>query len=318
VGEIQRVRASRRDSILDAVVEVVCERGVAGASVGLVTARARVSRRTFYECFDGLDQCLVAVLDGALARATPLVVAAFTSESSWQDGMRCALAAMLEFFDEEPALTRVCLVELGTAAPVVRDHRERILAAFRALVVMRIESEVSHASPLAAEGTHASVVGIVNARLVGSERRPLLELLGPLMGIIVAPFVDEAEVAREVERGDQLAREMLARHSSRKSHGAGVRVPAVLLAAKAHRARQCLLFVAEQGERGISPSNRQVGEGIGVSHREQVSRLLGKLAALGLLVKRAGDPGYPNAWSLSLEGEQVAWALAENGDTSQQ
>src|ERR1700677_1649654 len=64
---------SPRDLILDAVVEVVAERGVTDASMELVLARAGVSRRTFYAFFEDLDECLVAVLDGALQRAVPLI-----------------------------------------------------------------------------------------------------------------------------------------------------------------------------------------------------------------------------------------------------
>jgi AcrR family transcriptional regulator len=309
-GEIQRRR------ILDAVVDVVCERGVAGASVGLVIARAKVSRHAFYERFDGLDECLVAILDGALERAAPLVVGAFdhlTPTHPWQEGLRAALAAMLDFFDEQPALARVCLLELGAATAVVREHRERILAAFAGMVVARIEREVSHPSPLAAEGTYASLVGIVGARLTGSERRPLVELLGPLMGMIVGPFMGEAEVVREIELGNELARELLARRASRAPQvGDGnVHVPDELLSARAHRARLCLLYVAEQNRLGFAPSNRQVGEGLGLTRRGQVSRLLGKLAGLGLIVKHSEGAGYPNAWSLTPEGERVARMLAE-------
>jgi AcrR family transcriptional regulator len=305
---------SRRDLILDAVVEVVAERGVPGASVGLVLARAKVSRQAFYERFDGLDQCLVALLDSALKRTAPLVVEAFAKEGPWQAGMRGALGAILDFFDAEPALTRVCLVELAAASHVVRDHRERSLAAFAGLVLARIESEVSHPSPLAAEGTYASVVGIVSARLTGSDRRPLIELLGPLMGIIVAPFMEDAEIAEEIELGDELARELLARRSRSAPDGADlpVRVPDALMSARAHRLRQCLLYVA--GHSGAS--NRQVGEGIGVLHREQVSRLLGKLAGLGLVVKRSKGVGRANAWSLTAVGEEAVSALRSDGEKS--
>jgi AcrR family transcriptional regulator len=298
----------QRARILGAVVEVVAERGVGDVSVGLVVARASVSRRAFYECFDGLQECLVAVLDGALERAVPLVVEAFAGEGAWQDGMRRALAGMLAFFDEEPALARVCLVELFTAAPVLREHRERVLGVFAGIVIQRIGGEVSHASPLAAEGAYASVVGIVGARLVARERPPLLELLGPLMGVIVGPFMDGARVAEEVRRGDELAREM----SEGRSRGVGVgvvggvRVPDVLLSARAHRARLCLLYVVDHP--GVS--NRQVASGIGALHREQVSRLLGRLAVMGLLVKCVTGPGRPNAWSATPEGERVALALA--------
>jgi len=204
-------RTPPRDSILDAVVEVVAERGVTDASVDRVLARTGLSRRAFYACFEDLEECLVAVLDGALRRAAPLVVEAFTREGgAWWEGMRAALAAMLVFFESEPALARVCLVEVQGAGPRVREHRERIFEAFRGLVVERIESEVSHASPLAAEGLFASVVGIVNARLLARESRPLVELLGPVMGIIVGPFMDEAQVEREIERGNELAQKLLA------------------------------------------------------------------------------------------------------------
>jgi AcrR family transcriptional regulator len=317
VAEVQRAR------IFSATVAVVAERGVAGTSVGVVCERAGVSRRTFYERFDGLEECLVAVLDGALARAAPLVVGAFAQEGPWQDGMRQALAEMLAFFDEEPSLARVCLLELVTASPAVREHRERILGAFAALVVQRIESEVSHASPLAAEGTYASVVGIVNARLTGSEQRPLLELLGPLMGVIVGPFMDEALIAREIDRGNELAAKIQAergaqRHST-PSDGVeveppAVELPALLRNAQAGRARQCVRYLAERSGRGHGPSNSEVAAAIGVANKGQISALLGRLEGCGVLSKFSHGPGRPNEWRLTPYGEGIAayFELREN------
>jgi AcrR family transcriptional regulator len=306
VAEIQRER------ILAAVVEVVAERGVAGTPVELVLARARVSRRTFYARFDSLQECLVAVLDRGLEQVGSLAVRAFVEqEGSWWGGMRAALAAVLGFFDAQPGLARVCMVEVLAGGAVVLEHRERIVEAFRGLVLERLQGAVSHASPLAAEGLLASVMGVVHARLVAREPEPLIGLLGPLMGILAGSFMDQAQVAREIERGDRLAREMLRERALRASEvahpGLPVDVPVVLLSARAQRARQCLLYVAQHP--GVS--NQRVAAGIGASHREQVSRLLGRLAGLGLLVKRAGGPGHPNAWSLTAEGEQVARSLAE-------
>jgi AcrR family transcriptional regulator len=136
------VKEIQREQILDAVVGVVAERGLVGATVGLVIARAGVSRRTFYECFDGLGDCLVAVMDRTLEQVGALASQAFEREGSWPDGMRHALAEVLAFFDAEPALARVCLVETLGAVPAVREQRERVVAAFRLLVVARIESEV--------------------------------------------------------------------------------------------------------------------------------------------------------------------------------
>jgi AcrR family transcriptional regulator len=308
----------QRERILDAVVAVVCEHGATGASVGLVLARAKVSRRMFYDCFAGLEDCLVAVIDRTLQQASALVLEAFAKQrlaqqeasaqqSSWLSGMRCALGAVLELLDCEPQLARVCIVEALGAGPLVLKQRERAVGEFRSLIVAQIDAEVSHASPLAAEGLLASVLGIVHARLIEPQPAPLIELLGPLMGLIAAPYLDHKELEREIQRGDQIAKEAIRRRSLHAADPAApVRVPDVLLSARAHRARQCLLYVAEHP----GASNQQVVAGIGASHREQVSRLLARLAALGLLVKRAGGPGHANAWSASAAGEQVALALA--------
>jgi AcrR family transcriptional regulator len=299
----------QRSRIVDATIQTVAKRGIAGTSVGIVITRAKVSRGTFYEYFASLDECLIAILDGALEHATPLVVQAFAKEDSWQHGMRHALAAMLAFFDEEPALARVCLLELLTATPAVREHRDRTLGAFAALVMARIEGEVSHASPLAAEGTYASIVGIVNARLVESERAPLLELLGPLMGIIVAPFMNEAEATREVQHGNKLAQNILEERPPGVTHRmhASIDVPTVLLDPRAHRARRCLLYLVEHP----GASNREIAGGTGITRHEQISRLLTRLTHMGLLTKHPGPPGQANAWTLTQPGQQIAQTLTK-------
>lgn len=289
---------------------------MAGASVGLVIARAQVSRRAFYECFANLEDATVAVMDGALEQLSALASQALAAEESWRDGMRAALAAVLEFFDSNPELARVCVVEALGGGPVVLARREHIVSAFRALVVASIERQVTPASPLAAEGVMASVMGIVHTHIVTEQSGPLLGLLGPLMGLASSLYLDGGEVQREIERGNELARAMQRRASQASPHGdADVRVdvPDVLLGVRAHRARLCLSYVAEQGERGISPSSQQVAVGIGLADRRQVLGALGKLVALGLLVKHAGGAGYPNAWSLTSVGEQVALVVAGRG-----
>jgi hypothetical protein len=160
------------------------------------------------------------------------------------------------------------------------------------------------------------VAGIVVARLIACEHRPLIELLGPLMGVIVGPFMDETAVAQEIEAGDRLARELREQRSRPEGSGGWpatvgvwVEVPDVLRRARAFRVRQCLLYVVKEGRRGLGPSNQEVGASIGVSHRGQVSMLLTQLARLGLLVKCSRGPGHANVWRATAEGELVAGAL---------
>jgi AcrR family transcriptional regulator len=297
--------------ILDAVVEVVAERGLADTSVALVIARARVSRRAFHERFDGLDACLVAVMDVALERTGALLDEAFAREGSQYERLRHALAAVLEFLDAEPALARVAIVHVLAAGPAVLERRRSNIDRFYKWVAVGIGIDPRSVLPLAFESTMASVLGVIHARLVTDEPRPLLTLLGPLMGTIVGPYMDAAAVAREIEAGDELARKMLCERAPQAERRRETReIPDALLASGAHRARACLLYVTAHP----GASNREVARGIGVAHDGQISGLLGRLERLGLLVKRSLGAGRRNAWEATDRGAWVAQALgSENG-----
>ena len=60
----------RRARVLRAAVVEAGEHGYASLTVGHIAARARVSRRTFYEMFDDREACLLAVLQDIDARLT--------------------------------------------------------------------------------------------------------------------------------------------------------------------------------------------------------------------------------------------------------
>jgi AcrR family transcriptional regulator len=306
---------------MHALVEVLAERGFAGTTIGLVVKRARVSTRTFYQCFDGLEECLIAIMDTALEKAVALVSQELQGADCWQDGIRSALAAMLSHFDREPQLARVCIVETLAGGPVVLAHRERLLQAFRLPVLQRIEREVPNVSPLAAEGAMSSVLGIMHAHIVTAKPGPFIELLGSLMGLIMAPHLGARGVKREIEQGDALARAILAGYSrwslpaQSPGQDAGyggeqaVALPAILGNPSARRARECLLFLADQGRRGLSPSNREVGVGIDLIHQSQISKLLAYLLQERLVTKNSEGEGKRNAWRLTARGHEIAQAL---------
>jgi AcrR family transcriptional regulator len=53
----------QRARLLGAAVALVEELGYGNVSVAHITARARVSRRTFYDLFANREDCLLAVID---------------------------------------------------------------------------------------------------------------------------------------------------------------------------------------------------------------------------------------------------------------
>jgi AcrR family transcriptional regulator len=316
----RQILEAPRARILRATVGVVAERGFASAKVGVVVRRAGVSTRTFYQCFDGLEDCLIAIMDGALEQAVAVASQELHEADCWQDGVRSALAAILSYFDREPTLARVCIVETLAAGPVVLAHRERLNRAFILPVVERIEQDVLGVPPLAAEGVMSLVLGIMHAHIVTGKPGSFTELLGPLIGLTMAPYLGARDMQREIEQGDALAQAILSGESrwSRLAPAppqdtqSGSAPAATLLSnlgsAIARRPLECVLFLDEHPD----SSNREVGVGVDLVHQSQVSRLLAYLLREGLATKHSEGKGKRNAWRLTPSGETIAQALSKH------
>lgn len=294
------------------MVLTVGERGYARTTVGMVCTRARVSRRTFYEEFAGLQGCLLAVIDEGARRAGALVEQACAGKECWREAIRAALAALLVALDEEPLLARVWFIEALAAGDWALEHRGRRLGSLTATIVARwpVLAAVD-VNPLAATGVMELVMGVIHTRLLARSREPLLELLGPLMGLITTVYLDRGAAAVEVQRGDAHAQSIVARRACgspapRLEDGAR-NVPRALLDPRAHRARQCLQCLVEHP----GMSNREVARTASVAHDTHISTVLARLADSGLLVKREGRPGAPNAWFVTPRGEGVARMLED-------
>src|ERR1700733_11804462 len=98
VAEIQRGR------LLGATVDVAQEVGYARLTVAQVIARAKVSRKTFYDLFEDREDCFLAVFDETVERLGALAAGAYAEQANWRDGVRAGMLAMLGFMDEQPAL----------------------------------------------------------------------------------------------------------------------------------------------------------------------------------------------------------------------
>ena len=305
----------RRARIVKAMVEVVCEReGFAGASVTAVCAHAKVSGRGFYEIFASREDCFLAALDEGHRRASQEVSCAFEGAESWLDGVRLALVALLTFLDSEPGLARVCVVESLAAGHWALERRERHVASLtRQIAEFWGQRGPQEPYPFAAEGVMASVLNIIQNRLRADEAQPLSVLLGPLMGLATTPYLDAREVADEIKRSEALAQRLAASSDPQLRPGAGrgrVQVPAMLRNPRAHRARECLLYLAEHPD----ASNRQIAKAIGIARDTQVSTMLARLREMRLLVKHGAKPGGSNAWMLTAYGLAVARASSDDSD----
>ncbi|MGN6373907.1 MAG: hypothetical protein ACTHM1_13115 [Solirubrobacteraceae bacterium] len=301
----------RRRRIVGALVDAVCEQGVAGTSVSSVCARAKVSRAGFHEVFDDREDCFVAALDECHRRARLAVIDAFEGAASWLDGKRAALAGLLVLFESEPGLARLCIVESLALGQRMLERRERHVMSLGKLI-FDYWGELAPKAPYpqAGEDVAVSVLGVIQNHLLLGKPEPLMALLGPLMGLAMAPYFDVAVVAEEMKRSRTLARRELAGvrpPSVSTTVEREVRIPNLLLDPRARRARECLLHLAEQP----GASNREIGQAAGIERDTQISTTLARLQALGLIDKQRAKPGGANSWQLTAHGAKVARLLRD-------
>jgi AcrR family transcriptional regulator len=311
-----RLVAIQRARMLGAALNVVDELGYPSATVAHVTARARVSRRTFYDVFDNREDCLLAALESVVERIEGEITKQRLDALPWRERVRAGLWTILTFFEREPVLARVCVVQALRGGPRVLERREQVLAGLARIVDEgRNESEKAQACPpLMADGLVGAAFGIAYGRLLRGAREPLTDLFGELMGMIVLPYLGPAAARREQTLAPPaMPGAFDAGSGSVAELGDHGRDPLAELPMRlTYRTARVLEVLASRPE----ASNRVVGTCSGVSDQGQISRLLARLERLGL-ARNAGEGhlrGEANSWTLTALGGRVAQSIGAHGE----
>jgi AcrR family transcriptional regulator len=126
------IASNQRERLLDAIANVVAEKGYAATRVADITEYAGVSRKTFYEQFTDKEDCFLAAYDAItallmdrMARGLAAVAAA-----SWEVQVSALLGEFLRFLAAEPAFARMCIVEVLGSGPKGLARRDAAIEAF--------------------------------------------------------------------------------------------------------------------------------------------------------------------------------------------
>jgi AcrR family transcriptional regulator len=296
LGEFQRAR------LMGAALQEASQRGCVELTVSHIVARARVSRKTFYEIFDSREDCLAAVFEEAIAHLAAVAAPAYASEGMWPERLRRALAALLTSLEGERDLGAFALARLVGDGSIHPQLRARVLERLRGAVEdgRRQPGSAAELSPLTAEVVVAGVLAVVHARLRARTRR-LSDLLNPLMWTIVLPYLGPAAAAAELGRTPPSRAAGRARPVQGALDGLDMRVT--------YRTATVLSAIAEQP----GASNVAIAARAQVTDQGQISKLLARLAGLGLVENTgAYTQGVAKAWRLTPRGSEVASALTHN------
>jgi AcrR family transcriptional regulator len=186
------VAENQRERLLNGVVEAVAEHGYESTTIGQITAAAKISRRTFYEYFEGKEDCFLAAYEMIDAHVRDSILSAPGAQEPWPDRIRARLATLLDVLSRDSSVARIYLVEpLAAGGDVAARYRDAMQLLAETL---RPEPEPSARDvEVRDQALIGGVVTLVVRRLNAGAASRLPELLPDLVELVLAPYLGREE-----------------------------------------------------------------------------------------------------------------------------
>ena len=241
--------------------------------------------------------------DRAVETAVEVAGKAACGHTRWRERVRAGLSALLSLFDHESGLACLLVVEGLGCGPSTLEVRRRALAQAATVVDEgRTQGRSGREPPpLTAEGIVGAVFAVVHARLLERDPRPLRELTGPLMALIVHPYLGSAASQRELDMTLSIEPIRARRLPADPFKDLPIRLT--------YRTALVLTSIAQ----APGASSRQIADASGITDPGQISRLLTRLRTNGLIEDTGVGPtkGMARAWSLTERGEGILQATGQ-------
>ncbi len=98
----EQVAHNQRERLIAGLATAVAEKGYRAVTITDITKAARVSRRVFYENFEGKDECFLAAFEVVVGHIRELAEEAIASIQDWPDQAIAAARAVLAFSPPSP------------------------------------------------------------------------------------------------------------------------------------------------------------------------------------------------------------------------
>jgi AcrR family transcriptional regulator len=194
----EQVAHNQRERLIAGLAGAVAEHGYQAVTITHITKEAKVSRRVFYENFEGKEGCFLAAFEVVVGHIRELAAEAVAAVADWPQRAIAASRAVLAFLASEPDLARLCLVESQGAGPAVaaRFH-EAVHEAVPLLEQGRTERDRGRElPPTTEESTIGALVMLCSRKIAAGEAEQLEDLLPDFAEFILAPYLGAEEAVR--------------------------------------------------------------------------------------------------------------------------
>lgn len=189
------VAENQRERLLNGVVEAVAEHGYNATTIGKITAAAKISRRTFYEYFEGKEDCFLAAYEMVDAHVRESMLAAGAAGEPWPEQVGERLAALLDVLSRDLAVARFYLVEpLAAGGDIAARYRDAMQLLAETIRPQPAPSEMNF--EVRDQVLMGGIATLITRRLNSGEAAKLNQLLPDLIELALAPYLGRDEARR--------------------------------------------------------------------------------------------------------------------------
>jgi AcrR family transcriptional regulator len=189
------LRSPQRERLLDAAERLVAAGGIGAAPIEAIVKEAGVSTVTFYEYFEGKEECFVAAFDRAVEELEAELGEGLSRELTWPERVSTGLRVLLAEVAARPERARLCLVAAQTGGPALSARFEATLdrAARKLREGRELETAPAGLPETLEEATAGGVAWLLRERLErGAADAAAVEDLYPkLIDVALAPYLSD-------------------------------------------------------------------------------------------------------------------------------
>jgi AcrR family transcriptional regulator len=130
----EQVAANQRERLINGMIELVGQQGYAATTVSEVSARAGVSRKSFYQHYANKQVCFLAAYDAILTENLERVTIAADDGESLHEQGNLGLETLFSRILANRHRARLVLVEIGALGPAGVARREELVGRYEGLL----------------------------------------------------------------------------------------------------------------------------------------------------------------------------------------
>ena len=186
-----------------ALVSVIAEKGYAATSLEDLLDRAEIDLLTFERSFTSLDDCFVEVWKAYIHTLAEPLLAAYSAQPTWRDGMRSFRWELCRLILEDHLRARICLVEVNYGGDLAQGTRDLVLGAYVELV--HLGRQEAGSRPSVRREQAEAVVGAIWERagriIKAGDDQAFVDDVPELLYLIFLPYLGPAVAQEELRRG---------------------------------------------------------------------------------------------------------------------